>query len=101
MDYQKRDVENLVQVFEERTYPTNREFFGSEWTPGVDGDVHLYVLYAGNLGDNVAGYYSPGDEYAPVVREYSNAHEMFYINSDTQPLDTEFADSTMPMSSST
>ncbi|MCX6072660.1 MAG: immune inhibitor A [Chloroflexi bacterium] len=95
VDYQKRDVENLVKVFEERSYPNNREFFGSEWTPGVDGDVHLYVLFAGNLGDNIAGYYSSSDEYAPMVREYSNAHEMFYINSDTVELGDVFTDSVM------
>jgi hypothetical protein len=82
VDYRKRDVENLVQAFEERTYPTNREFFGSEWTPGVDGDVHLYVLLAGNVGGNVAGYFSSSDEYAPVVREHSNGHEMFVLNAD-------------------
>jgi immune inhibitor A len=95
VNYQKRDVENLVRVFEERSYPNNREFFGSEWTPGVDGDIHLYVLFAGNLGNNIAGYYSSSDEYAPVVREYSNAHEMFYINADTVDLGDVFTDSVM------
>jgi immune inhibitor A len=95
VSYQKRDVENLVKVFEERSYPNDREFFGSEWTPGVDGDVHLYVLLAGNLGNNIAGYYSSSDEYSPVVREYSNGHEMFCINSDTVDLGDVFTDSVM------
>jgi len=95
VDFDLRDVESLVRVFEQRSYPTNREFFGSEWTPGVDGDVHLYVLFAGNLGDGIAGYYSSNDEYAPTVRQYSNAHEMFYMNADTVYLDDEFTDSVM------
>jgi len=95
VEYDKRDVEHLVRVFEERSYPTNREFFGSEWTPGVDGDEHLYVLFAGNLGDGIAGYYSSNDEYAPVVRQYSNAHEMFYVNADTVDLGEAFIDSVM------
>ena len=47
VDYLAADVERVVDVFETKSYPTNREFFGSEWTPGVDGDVHLYVLFAG------------------------------------------------------
>ena len=93
--YDPADVKRLVDLFEERSYPTNREFFGSEWTPGVDGDVHLYVLFAGNLGDGIAGYYSSNDEYAPVVRQYSNAHEMFYINADTVDLADPFVDSVM------
>jgi len=95
VDFELRDVESLVQVFEERSYPTNREFFGSEWTPGVDGDVHLYVLFAGNLGDGIAGYYSSNDEYADVVRQFSNVHEMFYINADNQDLGDSYVDSTM------
>lgn len=95
VNYRERDVENLVRVFEQQSYPTNREFFGSEWTPGVDGDVHLYVLFARNLGINIAGYYSSSDEYAPEVREYSNAHEMFYINADTVDLGDTFTDSVM------
>jgi len=31
------EVKQLMDEFQTRTYPTNREFFGSEWTPGVDG----------------------------------------------------------------
>jgi hypothetical protein len=95
VDFDLGDVESLVRVFEQRSYPTNREFFGPEWTPGVDGDVHLYVLFAGNLGDGIAGYYSSNDEYAPIVRQYSNGHEMFYMNADTVTLDDEFTDSVM------
>ena len=95
VDYAAADVERLVDVFETQSYPTNREFFGSEWTPGVDGDVHLYVLLAGNLGVDVAGYYSPSDEYPPIVRQYSNAHEMFYINADNQDLGDPYVDASM------
>ncbi len=73
-------MRQLMDTFENQIYPTNREFFGSEWTPGVDGDPHIYLLYARNLGFSVAGYYSPSDQYHPLVQPYSNAHEMFYIN---------------------
>ena len=34
----QRDLEDLMDTFENKIYPTDREFFGSEWTPGVDGD---------------------------------------------------------------
>ena len=44
------DVKSLVDEFQNKTYPTNREFFGSEWIPGVDGDPRLYMLYAHGLG---------------------------------------------------
>jgi len=66
--------------FEAQTYPTNRRFFGSEWSPGVDNDVHLHILHADGLGSGVAGYFSGADEYSRLVNEFSNEKEMFYIN---------------------
>jgi len=88
--YEMGDVRALVDEFEEKIYPTVREFFGSEWTPGIDGDPHLYILYASGLGWSVAGYYASIDEYAPEVHEYSNGHEMFYLSADNVYLDEEF-----------
>lgn len=75
-----------AQLFDERIYPTNREFFGSEWTPGIDNDVRLHVLHATGLGGTVAGYYSSADEVSNLVNPYSNEKEMFYINlGNTRP----------------
>ena len=85
------DLRILVDTFEETIYPTDREFFGSEWTPGVDGDPHLYILYAEGLGTSIAGYYSSADEYSPLAHEYSNAHEMFFLSADNVSLEEEFA----------
>ncbi|HHH81540.1 MAG TPA: hypothetical protein ENL35_00955, partial [Chloroflexi bacterium] len=67
-----------------------RAFFGSEWSPGVDGDPHLYILYARNLGASVAGYFSAADELSPLAHEYSNGHEMFYLSADNVELWEEF-----------
>jgi immune inhibitor A len=84
------DLRSLVESFETTIYPTNRRFFGSEWTPGVDGDVHLYMLYARGLGSTIAGYFSTPDEYPPEAHPFSNAHEMFMISADNQKLDDKF-----------
>ncbi len=73
-------LERSAKRFEERTYPTNRRAFGSEWTPGVDGDPHLYI-FLGNV-PGVGGYFSGPDEYPALIRPQSNQHEMFYINLD-------------------
>lgn len=80
--YDQGDLKALGDAFDDEIYPTNREFFGSEWSPGVDGDPHIYIVYAGGLGQSLAGYYSSADELHPDAHEYSNAHEMFLINSD-------------------
>ena len=89
--FDQSDLRALVDTFDEKIYPTNREFFGSEWSPGVDGDPHLYILYARGLGFSIAGYYSSADEYHPLAHEYSNGHEMFLLSADNVSLDEEFA----------
>lgn len=76
----QEDIEAAADLFEQHTYPTDREFFGSEWTPGVDNDPHLSILHANNLGNTVAGYFSSPDQYVKAVRPDSNEMEMFYIH---------------------
>lgn len=87
------DMEALQRsagVFEEHTYPTNRGFFGSEWSPGVDNDPHLYIFLG--VVPGVGGYYSSSDEYSNLVNEFSNEHEMFFINVRNIPPGSEFFD---------
>lgn len=79
-------LNRLACTFETQIYPTDRDFFGSEWYPGIDNDPHIYILYTTEMGENVAGYFSSSDEIHPMATEYSNAHEMFLINSENQNL---------------
>lgn len=72
-----------AETFETQIYPKDRVLFGSEWSPGIDNDVHLTILNAYNLGSNVGGYFSPSDEYPRALSRYSNQREMFYLNLDT------------------
>jgi hypothetical protein len=89
--YNQNHLKSLAESFENEIYPTTRAFFGSEWSPGVDADPHLYILYATGLGKSVAGYFSTEDEYLSPVKEYSNVHEMFFLNADHVDLNSEFA----------
>ena len=82
VDYDEEDLVDLGTAFDQQIYPTNRDFFGSEWSPGVDGDPRIYIVYAGGLGRSLAGYYSSTDQLHPEAHAYSNAHEMFLINAD-------------------
>ena len=78
--------------FEGQTYPTNQRYFGSEWSPGVDGDVHLNILHATGLGNSVAGYYASSDEFSQLAHAYSNEREMFYANLDTITVGSDYYD---------
>jgi hypothetical protein len=80
-----------MRAFEEEMVPVERAFFGSEWTPGIDEDPHIYILYAGGVGFNTAGYFSSSDELPPQVSPYSNSAELFVLNADNQDLGDPYA----------
>ncbi len=73
-------IQASANLFENTTYPTDRTDFGSEWSPGVDADVHLTILNATGLGQSIGGYFSSEDEYPTLIDQYSNQREMFYVN---------------------
>ena len=90
IQYKEKDLINLANIFENQIYPTNRDVFGSEWSPGVDGDSHLYVVYASGLGDSIAGYFSSSNEFHPLAHEYSNMHEIFMLSADNQKFNDSY-----------
>src|SRR5688500_8782445 len=90
----QNDVKRLMDTFEEEIYPTDREFFGSEANPGVDGDPHIYVLYASSIGHNIAAVFNSSDSFNPLVNEYSNAHET-YVLGTSQDLGDEYTYATL------
>lgn len=67
-----------AERFETQTYPTTRDLFGSEWSPGIDADERVHIVM-GNV-PGVAGYFAASNEYSSWANEYSNQHEMFLIN---------------------
>jgi hypothetical protein len=89
------DLELLGKEFSEQIYPTNREFFGSEWTPGIDEDPHIYFLFTGGVGGGLLGYFSSADEVPREAHPFSNAHEMFILNADNLILSGETIRSTL------
>ncbi len=91
INYIERDLQRLAETFDQHIYPTTREFFGSEWNPGVDNDPRIFILYARNVGARLAGYFSSSDSLHPLAHPYSNAHELFLLNADTIDLNEDFA----------
>jgi immune inhibitor A len=67
-----------ADAFENKIYPTDRSFFGSEWSPGVDNDPRIHIF----LGDvpGVSGYFYSANEYSRLINPCSNEKEMFYLN---------------------
>lgn len=89
------DLRQVMKTFSDKIYPTNQEFFGKEWIPGVDNDPHLYIFFGKDMGFDLAGYHAPSDGVIPLAHKYSNTHEMFYMNSDVLDLWDEYTLSVM------
>ncbi len=69
-----------AQRFEQEIYPTTRHYFGSEWSPGVDNDPHIYILIAEQLGNSIAGYFSSSSSYPREAVPSSNQAEIFLMS---------------------
>jgi immune inhibitor A len=77
------DINALRQnanAFETQIYPTDRGLYGSEWSPGIDGDPRINIMVA-RIPGAAAGYFNSSDELPLWVNEFSAQREMVYINS--------------------
>ena len=80
-------LRDTAEVFETKLYPTDRRFYGSEWSPGIDADPRINILLA-NIPGAAAGYYSIADEEPRWLNEFSNEREMLYLNALSARLGT-------------
>ena len=70
-------IENSAKEFEQKIYPRDHELFGSERSPGVDGDPRITILTTDVRG--AGGYFSSADSVVKAVNRFSNEREMFVI----------------------
>lgn len=87
--YNQNDLERAARAFEEEIYPRTREIFGSEAQPGVDGDNRITILNAVERSRQILGYYSSSDSLPRQVNRYSNEREMFFMNIELMPFDSD------------
>ncbi len=86
-DVNLSDLQGLAHDFDTQIYPNVRALWGSELNPGVDGDPHVYGVFAHGLGASTAAYFASDHTYPKEVVPASNEHEMFFFNLDTMPSD--------------
>ena len=80
--------------FEGKIYPTSRQLYGEEWSPGIDADPRINVIFA-RLPGSAAGYFSGADEEPRWVNEFSSERETMYINLLAARLGSSQLDSVM------
>jgi hypothetical protein len=67
----------------------NLALFGSEWSPGIDGDERINILFAEVKSVDSAAFFQRGNEYPKKVFTESNGTEMFIVNADVLDLNDE------------
>jgi hypothetical protein len=76
-------LDQLAAIFDEDIYAPMHELWGSENSPGIDGDPRVYGLFAYGQGPGVAAYFASEHIYPIEAVSTSNEHEMFFFNLDT------------------
>ncbi|MDP8925083.1 MAG: immune inhibitor A [Chloroflexota bacterium] len=77
-DVRQDDLERSAARFDTVTYPAVHRHFGTEWSPGIDGDPRI-TTFIGTV-PGVGAYFSNWDEYPRTVFPYSNEREMIHLN---------------------
>lgn len=73
-------LDDLAKEFDNRIYPIETQFWGSEPNPGVDNDSRITILLT-KLIDQAGGYFDTSNGYKRTEIPKSNEREMLYINS--------------------
>lgn len=73
------NIASLSDEFDAKIYPRLTSVFGSEPTPGIDGDERVIVLLS-PMQDTAGGYFRYADGYPKTAGNDSNEKEMMYIN---------------------
>lgn len=71
----------LSLEFTNKIYPILTSVFGKEWTPGVDGETRITLLFHA-MNSNEGGYFRTADEYIKLQVPDSNEREIIYLSLD-------------------
>jgi len=79
----RTNITAIDNEFDNVIYPNIHRLYGTEWTPGIDNDTKIYILFTDIIKD-AGGYYDPNNEYYKnqIKDERSNQKEILYLNAN-------------------
>ncbi len=74
-------LNNISDEFDQKIYPQLHDVYGSEWSPGIDDDPKINIVFT-QIIQEAGGYFNPNDEYpkSQIVDGRSNEREIIYLN---------------------
>ncbi|MBI2451082.1 MAG: IPT/TIG domain-containing protein [Parcubacteria group bacterium] len=80
---QRQSFENnlkaLADEFDNNIYPKLTDFFGKEWSPGIDNNPRISMLLI-EMVPLTGGYFRTQDEFPKTQAPESNERELIYLN---------------------
>lgn len=73
-------VDRFLLQFDTQVYPQVRALWGSESTPGIDGETRIYLVFTRAMNNEADGYFTSQNMYPADIVPGSNEHEMVVIN---------------------
>jgi hypothetical protein len=74
-------LESLGRTFDQAVYPRLTGFWGSEHTPGVDGDPRITIAIQ-RMKSGLGGYFMSLNGYSASIVQGYNVREMLYVSAD-------------------
>jgi immune inhibitor A len=90
VDLSDEEIESAAELFEAEMLPVNRLLFGKEWSPGIDSDPLIHVLFVDEprWGSSYFGYFSNSNEYPTAIFPQSNQKEMIVVSAIAVSVDS-------------
>ncbi|MBI5929200.1 MAG: immune inhibitor A [Chloroflexi bacterium] len=86
------DMENLQATgdyFDKRIWWLDREIFGPNASPGIDGDTRIHLVHVNEFYPGLLGFFSPKDQCAQHICPSSNQRDAVYLMLNENPLGSE------------
>jgi len=86
----ENQIAKVFYEFESNIYPTVRYYFGTEWSPGIDGDTKIFILIT-DIKDkyetqdstkSVKSFFDKNHELTKNAFQYSNEKEILFLDSN-------------------
>jgi len=76
-----QNLASLADSFDKEIYPKLTGFWGKEWSPGIDNDSKIAIVFE-QLTKGTAGYFNDANEYLKQQSPFSNEREMIYLSEE-------------------
>lgn len=88
-DIDMDELQTTADYFDKRVWWLDREIFGPNASPGIDGDTRIHLVHVNEFYPGLLGFFSPKDQCAQHICPSSNQRDAVYMMLNENPLDSE------------